>query len=249
MAMYRPVPPAQPNRSLVHAMECLYLLAGAGRPVGSREAARLLGIEHTRASRLLGTLAWLGLAEKTPEKKYTPGPGIHVLAALGLRSSRLLAAAVPPLKELRKVLPRLNLALGVLWNAHVCYLLFSSPGTPVEEGIASRDPYPAEKSSIGIVLLARLPEEEVERLYRTRPGGGLPAGELRALHAARRRAASRGYAVVDGRTIGVPVGDPPVAGLAASGTLAKKDIPALARLLSGCAADIARNLDAERRTM
>ena len=45
-------------------LACLQAVVTSNRPLGSREVARLLGLEHTRVNRLLGTLC-LGLFAST----------------------------------------------------------------------------------------------------------------------------------------------------------------------------------------
>ena len=156
--------PAQPNQSIASALECLLHIGTASRPVGSREAARDLGMEHTKVNRMLGTLAGLGLAEKTSSRKYVPGPGIHVLAAMSLSSSHLLTAALEPIQELREDSGML-VALGVMWRKHVCYLYHGGPNKSLQASISGRALFPANQSSIGMVLLSQMPTFELEKLF------------------------------------------------------------------------------------
>ena len=93
------VAPAQVNQSLVNGLACLQELVLADRPIGVRELARQLDMDPTRVSRLLGTLSWLGLASQDADRKYHPGPAVHVLSALSLHGSRLLADSLPVLRE------------------------------------------------------------------------------------------------------------------------------------------------------
>jgi len=233
--------PAQPNESLIGGLELLQALAGAPAPVGSREMARQFDMEHTRVSRLMGTLAHMGLAEKTSERKYAPGPGLHVLAAMSLRGSRLLTAALPRLERLRAAEPKLSVALGVLWKRQVAYLFFAEPGAALEAAIAGRGLYAAEKSGIGLALLAARTNIEVRELCRAGPGSSetlSAAGLLETLAAVRRQ----GYALYEGSTLGVAVGEPPVAGLAFAGSIREADAPRLAALLQESAREIATAL-------
>ena len=223
--------PSQPNQSLAKGIECLQVLATSEKPVGSREMARMLDLEHTGVNRLLGTLAFLGLAEKTPDRKYVPGKAIHVLAALSLRSSNLLASALPHLNNLSQETKNCSIALGVLWKSYVCYLFYSTPGDPIEQCIASRDPFPAEHSSIGLMLLAQKPIKKVRELYKERYNDKLSPKELTNLIARLKQVRSDGYALVNGRTLGAAVGDPAVAGLAIAGNHDKKHIPELVKTL------------------
>ncbi len=149
--------PAQPNQGLIGGMACLQALVSSEAPVGARELARRLGQEPTRVNRLLRTLCALGLADQTPERKYRPGPAVHVLSAQSLRGSGLLHAALPRLRPL--VDEKLTIALGLVWRARICYLIHSPAGRPVEEGIGARLAYPAAWSSIGLAVLSRLPDK------------------------------------------------------------------------------------------
>jgi DNA-binding IclR family transcriptional regulator len=144
---------AQPNQSLGRGLEVLHALCGAEGPIGSRELSRRLNMEHTRVNRLLGTMAALGLAERTADRRYRPGPAVHVLAASSLRSSGLLQAALPVIRELHA--EGFGAALGVLWRDQVCYLYHGKPNQPLERGLAGHQLFPAEWSSIGTILCAQ----------------------------------------------------------------------------------------------
>lgn len=210
-----PRPPAQPNQSLIDGLECLEAIALADRPVGNRELARQLGLEPTRVNRLLGTLAYLGVAQRNADRKYAPGPGLHVLAAMGLRGSGLLKQALPVIRELQAKRPELSVALGVLWRRHVCYLYHGRGGRPVEEGIGGHALYPVEISSIGRALLAHLEPAGVRARFADAPPRGFTLGKLLAeLRAVRRQ----GYARHEGHTsVAVAIGPTPVAAIAFSG--------------------------------
>ncbi|MFP4379224.1 MAG: IclR family transcriptional regulator [Candidatus Sumerlaeia bacterium] len=201
-----PAAPAQPNQSLGAGIDCLLALASAREPMGSRPLARKLGLEATKVNRLLGTLASIGLAVKTEDRRYVPGPGLHVLAAMSLRGSRLFSAAAPVLEELRASTGML-VALGVLWRREVCYLFHAPPGTPLEATVAARDLFPAERSAIGLALFAA--EEKVNyRKYYAKES-------LPEIESAVRQARARGYALApDNVSMAVAVGNPAVAALA-----------------------------------
>lgn len=146
---------AQPNQSVGNALACLVALTDADGAIGSRELARQLGFEHTRVSRLLGTLAELGLAERTPDRKYRPGAGIHGLAAGAMRSSGLLQAALPEIRALHDA--GFGVALGLLWLGRVVYLYHGNPQRPLEENLAAHVSWDPRDSSIGQVLTTRAP--------------------------------------------------------------------------------------------
>lgn len=142
--------PAQPNQSIMSGMKCLEEIVSLVEPVGSRELARLLGEEHTKVNRILGTLCHLGYVEKTPANKYKAGPAIHIMASLTLNSSQLLHSAIEPLKELLET--KLTVALGVLWKKKVSYIFHGNHQLPFEKCIGSHDLFPEEKSSIGTII-------------------------------------------------------------------------------------------------
>lgn len=211
--------PAQPNQSLINGISCLQTVVGAGGAIGSREVARLMGEEHTRVSRLLSTLAQIGLLEQTPQRKYQPGPGLHVLAAQSLHGSMLLTCALPHLKQLMD--RGMTVALGVLWQQQICFLFHSKPGQPLEESIGRHELHPAERSSPGLALLAHATPPSQDKLSRalieaepTMPVQHLDAvlAGVRELGYARLRFAEKGIL-----SIGLPLGSPPIAALGLSG--------------------------------
>lgn len=218
--------PAQPNQSLLDGLEVLQGVASAIEPVGSRELARRLDLEPTRVNRLLKTLAAVGLTEQTPDRKYLPGPALHVLTASALLGSGLIARAAGPVERLRAQAPGLTVALGVRWRREVAYLFHAAPGVPLAESIGRTALYPADRSSIGRVLLAHSPDG-IE-LY---PDLADDFGLIRA----------RGHAlltppVVPQPTLAVRVGTS--AALALSGPLPDTDLPRLIPLLKHAADQI-----------
>ena len=184
---------AQPNQSLAHGLDVLNALCGAAGPVGSRELARRLGMEHTRVNRLLGTMAQLGLAVRTGSGTYRPGPAVNVLAASSLHSTGLLQAALP---EIRVLLDQgLGVALGMLWRDQVCYLFHGRSGQPIEQGLGGHELFPADQSSIGTLLMANAATEaQGEEVRRQGWAWVVPASV--------------------GGSLAAPVGTPPLAALA-----------------------------------
>lgn len=204
--------PAQPNQSLAGGLACLLQLVSTDGPVGCRQMARELGMEPTRVNRLLGTLAHLGLARRTPDRKYVAGSGINVLAAMTMRRSRLLACAGRHIEALRAD-TGLGVALGVLWRRHVCYLYHGRKSGAPLAAITGKNLFPAEISSIGKVLLAERSAGEVRALYRDRAGDDEPV-DVKGLLAELKQVSTQGYAVYEGWSVAVAVGHPAVAGLA-----------------------------------
>jgi DNA-binding IclR family transcriptional regulator len=212
--------PAQPNQSLLEGIEVLLAVVQHGDSVGVRELGRELGMTPTRVQRYLATLAHIGLMERTLDRRYGPGPGIHALSALSLSASGLAGRAVrvlPAFEDLGMIV-----ALGVLWRHTVNYLYFNTPGIPVSESLGIQHSYPARHSSIGMLMLAwkdeaylaeHFPEEHIQL-----------APELEKVR-------EQGHAIVHqtggDSSVAVPVGSPPIAGLAVSGKIRKGSLPKL----------------------
>lgn len=225
---------AQLNHSLIQGITCLQYIASTERPIGSRELARTLQMTHTRANRVLGTLAHIGLVERTADRKYRPGPALHVLSAQSMKGSGLLPAALPHLMEFRA--EGVTVAIGVLWRGQVCYLYHQRPWQSMEAAIGMHELYPAEQSSLGLALIATtLAPEQV------RPD----------LQAAIEHVQREGYAVVrypGGEvSIGVAIGHPPLAGMAVSGKhIGEEAIAGIARRLQSAAEQIAAVIRKDR---
>lgn len=234
-------PPSQLNQSIERSLACLFELVSASKPVGSREMAKLLRDEHTRVNRMLGTLRYLGLATQTPQRKYIPGPGLHVLSAMSMRGSQLLTCALPHLRSLIDQTGE-QVVLGVLWQRHVCYLYFGGPRDLPEAALAARNPFPAELSSIGRCLLSLQPAKTVREIYASEPPQAFASTASLLKSLAQVRAA--GYAVEQqGRSVAVAINA--TAAVAVSYPDPSSHLPGdLARLLRAAADGIRLDLDA-----
>lgn len=211
---------SQPNQSLIDGVTTLQALATSPTPVGGRELARRLGFEPTRVNRLLKTLAYLGIARQTADRKYTSGPGMHVLAAQSLFASGLIHRALPALETLRRY--NHTVALGVLWRDNVSYLYHAPPGVSSVDALGRIGLYPATLGGIGLMLLSENDPREVAALYQERSIPGFPEG-LDALSARLSTIRAEGYARVfvkpenEQHTVAVSVGSPVHAAVAMSG--------------------------------
>jgi DNA-binding IclR family transcriptional regulator len=148
---------------VLDAVEIILRLAGSTESVGTRELARSMGLEQTRVSRLLKTLAASGIAHQGPDRRYGAGPAMHVLGAMSLQGSGLLRAAEPALERLTEF--GMIVALGVLWRRQVSYLFHWQPGMAFVQAIGRVGLVDAANSSIGMALLSKLPDQTIEELY------------------------------------------------------------------------------------
>ncbi len=234
--------PSQPNESLIDGIECLHALAVSQAPVGVRELARRLGMEPTRVNRLLKTLAHMGIAAQTPAKKYVPGPGMHVLAAHSIFASGLLRRAIPRLEGLGR--HGMVAALGVLWKDHVSYLYHASPGMRTADALGRMALYPATLSSIGMILLANLPEKDVAKLYQGKEIPGFEGGIGDLLTALRKFRKDGCATVITGeneagnRSVACAVGSPPIAAVALSGRISEAEAAHFRKILREAAEEI-----------
>jgi DNA-binding IclR family transcriptional regulator len=237
----RAKPNAQPNQSLIDGILTLQALASASEPVGCRELARQLGANTTRVNRLLKTLAYMGIVRQTSDRKYTAGPGMHVLAAQSLFASGLIRRALPVLEQLRRF--GHTVAMGVLWNDSVSYLFHAPPGIEAARGLGRIGLLPATTSGIGVVLLSQLPDEEVRELYADREIPMFPDG-VESLLITLARTREQGYARVhvaderDHHVVAVPIGNPVNAGIAMSGWIPESATGELVEALSSAAREI-----------
>lgn len=237
--------PSQPNLSLINGLAVLQVVVTAEGPVGSRDVARRMNIEHTKVSRLLGTLAYLGMVRQTSGRKYLPGPGIHLLSAQSLRGSGLLAATLPHLQGLRG--GDATVSLAVLWEHEVCYLLYAIPGRSVEQSIGAHSPYPAQESIHGLALLAHVNDEGIRGRLAQGPQLLDPArfqSFLAEIHQTRQR----GYALrtlPDGRiSLAATIGEPPIASISVLGRFEPSQVEGLTATLLKVAGKITQALSA-----
>lgn len=234
-------PNAQPNQSLIDGIATLQALATSPEPIGCRELARRLHLDPTRVNRLLKTLAYLGIARQTSNRKYMPGPGMHVLSAQSLFASGLIRNALPSLERLRRF--GHTVALGVLWRHNVTYLYHAPPGVPAHEALGRIGVFPATRGGIGIALLAALDDRDVAEIYGEeeipRVPGGLPA-LLAQLHQVR----EQGYARVrvkddqDQHTVAITIGSPVHSAIGVSGWIPASATSSIVEALHQAAAEI-----------
>lgn len=246
----RTKPNAQPNQSLIDGIATLQALAISAEPVGCRELARRLGFEPTRVNRLLKTLAYLGIARQTADRKYAPGAGMHVLAAQSIFASGLIGSTLPQLEALRSF--GHTVALGVLWRDNVTYLFHAPPGVPAAQAVGRIGLYPATLGGIGTALLASLDEEHVREVYDGRDIPGYPNG-LSQLLVVLEATRERGYADVpvheggDHRTVAIALGTPVHSAVGMSGWMPGSGVDAIVAALRASAAQIEGTTAPSRR--
>ncbi|MFA6102153.1 MAG: IclR family transcriptional regulator C-terminal domain-containing protein [Victivallaceae bacterium] len=223
--------PAQKINGLIDGIAVLQELAMSQEPASGKIIAETLGLPQVRVNRILKTLAYLGLTYRNTSRKYSVGPGMHVLAAQSMAASGLLRRALPHLKQLGQ--SGRTVALGVLWKDQVCYLFHNSNNNEFADGLGRMLLYPAVESSIGMALLADLPVESIELQTGSKPDKEL----IKKLKQIRKQ----GYASVRNQlhiSLAVPIGEPAYAAIAVSGIKTPEEEQRFIELLRKCAEDI-----------
>jgi len=189
----------------------LQAAVGAHQPVGCTQLAREFDLDVTRVNRILGTFAYLGMLKRTRNRKYIAGPGVHVLAAMSLHGSHLIQCAAPHMKALRADL-KADVYVGVLWRARVTYFRYAKQGREPAMLRPGMVLTPAQDSGIGRILMAQMTDEQVRDMYAE---CGDTTCDMEALMATLAKVRKKGYAMGrGGDTLAVPIGTPPIAGLA-----------------------------------
>ncbi|PLW75417.1 hypothetical protein C0081_20335 [Cohaesibacter celericrescens] len=130
--------------------------------MGNKELAEKMQINEVRVNRLLRTLKSIGMAEQNAQKKYMPGPVVHVLAAQSFHSSAIFRAATKV--AINRPFDDRTLAIGVLWQDSVVYMFHAQAHQNPAEGLGGYHLYHASQSSIGQVLMAELDDEELSQI-------------------------------------------------------------------------------------
>jgi DNA-binding IclR family transcriptional regulator len=203
------------NRSVIKAFTLLKSFRDAEEWVSSSELSRRAGLPEASGYRLIQTLEEIGAVARGPKGRYRTGPLLLSLSHNVTLAELLREASQPLMTELAF---RLNLTthLGMLEHGMVTYIgKVSPPGAfPVHTRVGAQ--LEAYCSGLGKVLLAALPDEDVESF--------ILDGELIALtphtittttglRAELKKVRTAGYAVDDRehqanmRCIAVPVRD------------------------------------------
>jgi DNA-binding IclR family transcriptional regulator len=225
--------PKQPNRSLIEGMRILQLVMNSAEPSRVVDIARELGLELTRAHRLLRTLTALGFLRQTAGRRYVGGPAVPILASQAMHASGFVQQILPVLQDLLKETGML-VAYGLLWERTVTYLFHAWPGTRIEQAIAGHEVLPATHSRIGLAILSQMDERDVEVFYKNHDTA--PFGSLDDLLAKLRSYREAGFAydkslVKDKKTpknersLALTVSGNPHAAIALGGLIPPGDVP------------------------
>ena len=181
-----------------------------GRSVG--EIAQATGLSRAAVRRLLLTLQMLGYVESS-RRDYRLKTRVLKLGLSYLSSTSVVAAAQPILERVTEALGE-SASMSMLDGDHIVYVARSPASRVLSVGLSVGSRLPAYCTSMGRVLLASLPDTELdEYLRRLRPKAftAKTVVDPRKLRKIILRVRSDGYALVSGeledglRALAVPV--------------------------------------------
>ncbi len=183
------------------AVALLRHIADGDRVTNMSQTARTLGINRTTLLRLLRTLEAERLIEADPNRDgWRIGLGLIGLAAQAFFSQDLVQVAIPVADRLVETLG-LSAHLAVLDGREVIFVVRRTPNVVLVSNVRVGSRLPAHASNLGRIILAHLPKEEVDGLYRGRKLAAVTDQTPVTLDQLRRRLdedRSRGVAWSDG---------------------------------------------------
>lgn len=157
-------------RSVERTLDLLMALERASHPTGLAELARATGIPKATAQRLLSVLERRGFVQKE-RGVYQLGPGIVPLAGSFLAGNSLAKASLPVLEELALVSGEtVSLQVRHGFDRVVVQRVRSPHALGYSLSIGQR--LPLQVGASGQVLMASMPEEDLQRFLE-------PLGEIR----------------------------------------------------------------------
>lgn len=156
-------------KSVIKGLRILEFIASSASPPTPVQIARALGINRTTVYHFIQTLESEGYVTKDEQTNaYLLGLKILPLVGKVLDGNKLRIESLPYLQGLnRKLEERVN--LGILYDSEVLFLAgIEKPSLPMMYSHFGKKA-PAHCCSIGKIILAYLPENEVERVIDQKP--------------------------------------------------------------------------------
>jgi len=191
-------------KSLIKALDILEFISEANNSPSIVQIANHLRMNRTTAYRLVQTLYSLGYLKRNEETKgFQIGLKLLPLAARLLDSNKLRKESLPYLQELaQKCGERVN--LGILFQGEVLYLAgVEKPSLPMVYTRFGKKA-PVHCSSLGKIILAYLPEQEVDEILKRKPLIKMTENTItdpRVFKKSLREIRSQGYAIDYGEHI------------------------------------------------
>lgn len=159
---------SSPAEGAVHrSFALLQLLVAAGEPLGVRELARRSGLSKSAVSRLLATLAQIGMVERTGDGGARPGAGLATLTRRVEHTPGLLRERLRPLTaEMQREYDE-NAAVGIDDGNGFLYLASARVPAAVQVADPVGETFPFHLVAPGLVVMAAWPDERVDEYLAT----------------------------------------------------------------------------------
>lgn len=158
------------NRSLERALQILTVFNSNRQALSLSQLSEILNLSRATALRLCSTLIKYGfLKQDQQSKQYSLGFKLFELGSIVFYSLSLREIAAPHLSQLQIKLGK-TVFLGILNQDEVLYIdKRDDPGNPISftSNIGTRRP--AYWGMMGSILMAYLPDNEIERLLKKSP--------------------------------------------------------------------------------
>ena len=198
--------------SLDRGLRVLELFGGARNPVTLSDLARAADLPRATARRILFTLERAGFVT-SDGKLFALTPRVLVLASAYLSSNQIVSVLQPALDTLSTATQEIS-SLAILDGSEVVFIARASPTRIFASGVDVGYRLPAFCTSVGRVLLSRLPEAELASSLAAmdiKPLTPFTVTDRQKLLAAMISDREQGYSLVDReaepefRSISVPV--------------------------------------------
>ncbi|MEW2399381.1 IclR family transcriptional regulator [Streptomyces sp. NPDC046862] len=163
-------PPAYGVTSVDHALQLAVILQVEGALTVS-EAARRLGVARSSAHRLLSTLVYRDFAVQNEDRSYRAGPVLEIAAKAQSNVGAVRAAALGPLRTLVDTLDE-TANVSIRTGRTARFIASVECGRALRVGSREGMVFPAHQVSGGLVMLARLSDDELTALYAPAPADG-----------------------------------------------------------------------------
>lgn len=254
--MSRPLksPPTYVVGSADHALRIATMLQLEGAFTVSEVADRL-GVARSTAHRLLATLVYRDFAVQDEDRSYRAGPVLELAAHSPSDVSRLRATALP---YLQRLVAQLGESANLTVRTGDTARFIASVECQQALRVGSREGmvFPAHRTTGGLLMLAELPDDELESIYATERYAGRPdeRPDLSVLRKELAKVRDSGFALNSERSergvvaVGVPVRRADggvVAGLSVSLPSVRHDrkrLPTVVATLRAAATELAGDL-------
>jgi len=165
---------ARGEGSVHRSFALLRLLVAAGEPLGVRELSRRSGLSKSAVSRLLATLAEIGMVERTADGGARPGAGLATLTRRVEHTPALLRERLRPLTADMLRQYDENAAVGIDDGNGFLYLASARVPAAVQVADPVGETFPFHLVAPGLVAMAAWPAARLDEYLAAPLEGGTP---------------------------------------------------------------------------